>query len=263
LAAGCGRAAKSVGVETASEVGGESPTDTVSVFTLVGHSETGRKKWKVEGKTADLIGEIVNLSPVSSTSFGGVQVHLTSARGRFHRVRQDVYLEEDVVATTSDGVRFTTDTMDWDAEREKATTSDWVTMTRPGMTVLGKGAIGYPKKKWVRLEREVTVTLLGQNGKTVVTCDGPMEVDYGRNKARFWRNVLVRDAKGIIRSDRMDVRLDPETKQMQTATCLGHVEIHREKQTAYGLRAVYWQNPGRTRLTGHTRMVMLPTQEME
>ncbi|MBI3333032.1 MAG: LPS export ABC transporter periplasmic protein LptC [Candidatus Omnitrophica bacterium] len=235
----------------------EAGSETVSVFTLVGHTETGRRKWEIQGQTADLMDETVRLSPVSSTSFGEVNVHLTASNGTYQKVRQDVHLEEDVVVTTSDGARLITDTMDWSNARSVATTPDWVTVTRPGMTVVGLGAVGHPNKKQVRMEREITVTLLGQGGKTMVTCDGPMEVDYGRNKARFWRNVRVQDDKGVIQSDRMDVTLDPATKQIQTATCWGHVAIHRSTQVAYCHRAKYWQAAGRTRLAGHTRVVML------
>ena len=260
LASGCGKSSpQGPGGQSASTSGPQG--DSISAFTLVGHADDGRKKWEIQGQTANLLGETVHLSPVSATSFGNVNVHLTAERGQFHREAQDIHLEKDVIATTSDGARLTTDSFDWMAKLETGRTADWVTVTRPGMTVVGKGGIGYPKLKRLRLERQVTVTLKGEKGTTLVTCDGPMEVDYGRRRARFWRNVLVRDAKGFIRSDRMDVALEQETNRMEKATCWGHVEIHHEAQVAFCNRANYWQSPGRTRLLGHPKIVMLPENE--
>ncbi len=270
-------------------------TESVSTFTLVGHDPTGRKKWEVQGQTADLLGEMVHLSPVAATSYGDVTVHLTAKRGQFHKSKQDVHLEEEVVVTTSDGAKMTTDSLDWAAEKGMSTTSDWVTVTRPGMKVVGKGGVGFPKLKRIRLERQITVILQGKEGSragardfsglaagaaagavgsattrpgaarnveevTRVTCEGPMEVDYGRRKARFWRNVQVRDAKGYILSDRMDVTLDPAVNEIQRATFWGHVKIHRPPQMAAANRANYWKTGGRVRLAGHPRLVMVPQE---
>ncbi len=95
----------------------------------------------------------------------------------------------------------------------------------------------------------------------MVTCDGPMEVDYGRHKARFWRSVLVRDAKGTIRSDRMDVTLIPQTNQIDQAVFWGHVKIVHGPQSAFANRANYWQPQGRTSLIGHPKLVMVPEKE--
>ena len=240
------------------QVSEASQGDVISTFTLVGHSDTGRKKWEIHGKTADLMSETVVLSPVKAISFGNGEVTLTARTGRFKRMTQDVYLQEDVIAVTTDGARLTTDTFDWSAQRQMGTTPDWVTVTRPGMVLIGRGGVAFPNLKRVRLREEITLTLQGQGGKTVVTCDGPMEVDYGRSKARFWHNVKVRDARGVITSDRMDVEMDSKTKQLQEATFWGHVIIDHEMRTSHSNRAKYWQPNGRVLLTGHPRALMIP-----
>lgn len=238
-----------------------SQSDLVSTFTLVGHADNGRKKWEIQGETADLMAQVVHLSPVKAKAFGQTEITLTARDGWFHRESQDVELKTDVVVTTSDGAKLTTETFHWTGTRQTGKTSDWVTVTQPGMRVVGKGGFTHPKFKRVRLEREVTVTLTDRTGETVITCDGPMEVDYGRSKARFWRGVLVKDQKGTIRSDRMDVTLDPKTKQLDKASFFGHVTIHHENQSGFSHRANYWQSPGRTQLIGHPKLVMLPEDE--
>ena len=242
-------------------VPGRPVADVVSTFTLVGHTESGRKKWEVRGQTADLLADTVHLSPVSAKSFGKVEVHLTADRGQFNKANQDVHLQDNVVAVTSDGARLVTDSLDWVQTSETGTTRDPVTVTRPGMKAVGLGGVGRPKLKKVRLERDVTVTLEGQDGVTVITCDGPMEVDYGRHRARFFRNVLVRDAKGFVQADRMDVTLDSVTSRMEKATFWGHVEIHHGSEVAHSNRAEYWQPRGHVRLVGHPRLVMFTENE--
>jgi LPS export ABC transporter protein LptC len=237
--------------------------DAISTFMLVGHTETGRKKWQIEGETADLLNDRVDLSPVTATSFGEIEVHLTSEKGRFHKTTEDVHLEGNVVVTTSDEGKLTTETLDWTAKEETATTADWVTVTRPGITVVGLGGIGFPNLKKVRLDKQVTVTLAGEGGQTVVTCDGPMEVDYGKHLARFWENVRVEDAKGVVESDRLDVNLDQLTNQIEKATFWGNVKIQQEGQVAYAKRANYWQAEGRMRLSGNPKIVMAPSEEFE
>lgn len=241
----------------------------ISTFTLVGHTPTGRKKWEVQGQTANLMGDVVDLSPVLAKSFGQVEVTLTAKRGWFHRNSRDIDLEGDVVAVTSDGARLVTDTFRWKGDRETGRTHDWVTVTRPGMTVFGKGGVTFPRMKRVHLEKEVTVTLqqqgkeglpaAAQAGKTIVTCDGSMEVDYGRNKARFWRNVHVLDAKGLLRSDRMDVRFDRSSNQLLEVHCWGHVEMNdpQGKKSAVSDRAHSWRTIGRTLLFGHPKLAMV------
>jgi LPS export ABC transporter protein LptC len=229
--------------------------DVISSFTLMGNDRTGRKKWEIEGQTANLLAETVLLSPVTAKSFGKAQTTLTAARGKFQKQSRDVELKEDVIAVTSDGARLSTDTFFWSADRGMGRTSDWVTITRPGMVVAGKGGIGFPSLKKVKLEKEITVTLTGAKGKTVITCDGPMETDYGRGRIRFLKKVVVRDAQGTIHSDRMDVALDPKTNQIRRITCLGDVVIRQADRVSYADRADYWQPRGDVRLMGHPRIV--------
>ncbi len=235
---------------------GRPGADIISTFTLVGHTDSGRKKWEVQGQTADLLADTVHLSPVSAKSFGKVEVHLTADRGEFNKASQDVHLRGHVVAVTSDGARLVSDSLDWVQQTETGTTRDPVTVTRPGMKAVGLGGMGRPKLKRVRLDREVAVTLEGKDGVTVITCDGPMEVDYGRNRARFFRNVLVRDGKGFVQADRLDATLDSVTSRMDKATFWGHVEIHHGSEISHSNRAEYWQLRGHVRLTGHPRLVM-------
>ena len=230
--------------------------DVISTFQLVGHTDAGRKKWEVQGETADLMAENVDLSPVRATSYGQTEIHLSAQKGRFNKSSQNIHLAGDVVVTTSDAAELTTQSLNWVESRGEGSTEDWVRVTQPGITALGLGGTGYPKKKRVWLERRITVTLDDPKGKTVITCDGPMEVDYGRNKARFWKHVKVVDAKGEICSDRLDVAFDPRTHRMDKAVFWGHVVIDHGEEKARANRVNYWQLVERIQLMGHPKLVL-------
>ena len=260
LAAGCSKGALPP-TGAAPGLPGGPGTDVISAFSLAGHTDAGRKKWEVQGETADLMSEIVQLSPVRAISYGRVELHLSAQQGQFNKNTQNVHLEGDVVAVTSDGATMSTQSMDWLQEQGEGNTSDWVRVTRPGIIAVGLGGVGYPKLKRVRLQRSVQVTLEDVKGRTVVTCDGPMEVDYARHKARFWKNVHVLDAKGLIQADRMDVALDPKTNQIEKATFWGHVKIDHGEQVAYANRVNYWQPLGHIQLVGHPKLALIPEHE--
>ncbi len=257
LLAGCSKGAlPPTGGATGLPAPSGSGSDVISTFQLVGHTDAGRKKWEVQGETADLISEKVELSPVRATSYGQTEIKLSAQRGRFNKQTQDIHLFGDVVVTTSDQAELTTQSLSWVESRGEGSTEDWVRVTQPGMSALGLGGTGYPKLKRVWLERRITVTLTDPKGKTVITCDGPMEVDYGRHKARFWRNVKVVDSKGEIRSDRLDAAFDPKTNRMDKAVFWGHVVIDHGDEKARANRVNYWQPLERIQLVGHPRLIL-------
>ncbi len=261
LASGCSKSALPP-TGGATGLPGSGGGDVISTFKLVGHTDAGRKKWEVQGETADLLSDTVQLSPVRAVSFGQVQINLSAQKGFFNKKSQNVRLEGDVVAVTSDGGTLSTQSLDWYQDRQVGHTEDWVRVDRTGLVAIGLGGSGRPKVKQVRLERQVTVTLQDLKGKTVITCDGPLEVDYGRHKARFWRHVKVVDAQGTIRSDRLDVDFHPTTNQMEKAVFWGHVEIDHGSQKAHANRVNYFQPLGRIQMVGHPRL-LLATEGLE
>ena len=257
LLAGCSKGAlPPTGGATGLPAPSGSGSDVISTFQLVGHTDAGRKKWEVQGETADLMSETVELSPVRATSYGQTEIKLSAQRGRFSKTTHDSHLFGDVVVTTSDNAELTTQSLNWVESQGEGSTEDWVRVTQPGLSALGLGGTGYPRNKRVWLERRITVTLTDPKGRTVITCDGPMEVDYGRHKARFWRNVKVVDSKGEIRSDRLDVAFDPKTNRMDKAIFWGHVVIDHGDEKAHANRVNYWQLLERIQLVGHPRLIL-------
>ena len=120
-----------------------------------------------------------------------------------------------MVITTSSGSKLTTDSLDWDRKNQLVTTKDTVNIERGNMVTTASGARGEPNLKKVSLEKDVTVNINPDNEnkdkepgvkkKIVITCDGPLQIDYDKNIATFNKNVKVDTQDALIQSDMMDV----------------------------------------------------------
>ena len=243
----------------ASEEAAPAKQDEIQAFNLASFTDEGQKRWEVLGRTAHLTNAIIELVDVTATAYGEeANVTLTAREGTFDRENQHVELRQDVKAVTTEGTTLTTQTLNWDAEQQLASTTDWATVQRDAITVQGQGATGSPALKTVRFQEQVQVDV---QPATQITCRGPLEVDYERNRARFWRDVHVRDPRGEIWADRMDVRLDPKTRQLTEVQCWGHVRIKQQAQMARAHRAIYQQHTGKIMLIGHPRVAFSPGEE--
>lgn len=225
------------------------PGDAIQAFNLASYADDGRKRWEVLGTTADMADTAIRLTDVTATAFGDkTNVTVTAKEGTFDRERQHVDLRRDVKAVTTEGTTLTTQSMAWDADRQIASTPDWATVRRAGLTVQGQGATATPQLKAVRFQERVQVDI---HPSTTITCQGPLEIDYERHRARFRRAVHVRDPRGDVWADRMDVMLEPRTHRITQVRCWGHVVIRRETQVAHARRAEYEARTGVMVLVGH------------
>lgn len=256
--AGCGRSAPPAAPSAPPPAGtSASAGDQVETFTLASYGDDGRTRWQVLGQTADIVGELIALSDVTATTYGPkTTVTLTARDGTFNRQTQRVQLNHAVRAVTSDGTVMTTESLVWDAEQQAALSDVRTTVTRQDLVVQGDGAVGTPQLKRVRFLRRVRVEAAPS---TVVTCAGPLVVDYGRSRARFWRAVHVQDPRGEIWADRMDLRWHPTTHRIRDVQCWGHVRVRRPAQESRSARALYRQPDGLMVLIGHPQIMVRET----
>ncbi len=88
-------------------------------------------------------------------------------------------------------------------------------------------------------------------GATVITCDGPMEVDYGNNIIELKDNVIVRDPKMDMRADYMRVFFAADTRSINKVIAEGRVRFKKDDKQAKSKHAVYNGSDGSVVLTGH------------
>jgi len=268
----------------------EESDQQISGFSLVGYGERGKKSWDIAGKTADIFTDEVKLKDVDGNLYGQEEnVNLTAKTGNFNKKDGKVHLEKDVVITTSQGAKLTTDSMDWDRNKQLVTTEDKVNIAKDNMHIVATGAHGEPNLKKLALNKDVTVDINPtQNStakpeepsfkeKVTITCDGPLEIDYDKNIATFNKNVRVDRVDSQIYSDLMhlyfssgkDTRQAHKTpglmgnNKIDKIVALGHVRIVRGENTSYSEEAVYTASDRKITLLGRPKLVFYSTEDLK
>lgn len=228
-------------------------------FSLVGYEQGGKKKWEVEGKSADVMADVVNLTEVEAKTYGEeANVTLVADRGTFNRTSSDVHLESNVVATSTEGTTLTTDVLNWKNDEERVYTDKFVKVTRENMETTSTGAEARPNLKEVEFKKDVKVV----TGKpqTVITCDGPMEVNYGKNFAVFDNKVKVEDERGQLYCDKATAYYDSKMRQITKVVAQGNVKIVRGGSWTFSDEAVYLAKEEKVILTGSPKVVIYPEE---
>ncbi|MDO8661951.1 MAG: LPS export ABC transporter periplasmic protein LptC [Candidatus Omnitrophota bacterium] len=269
----------------------DQPSDQqIGDFSLSGYGDKGKKSWNIAGKTADIFTDEVKLKDVDGNLYGKDEdVNLTAKTGNFNKKDGKVHLEKDVVITTSKGAKLTTDSMDWDRNKQLVTTEDKVNIAKDNMNITGTGAHGEPNLKKLALNKDVTVDInptqssaaksdeLAVKDKVTITCDSSLEIDYEKNIATFNKNVLVDRGDSQIYSDIMHLYFSAgkDTKQADKTPGLmgnnkidkivaqGNVKIVRGENTSYSEEAVYTASDKKIVLSGRPKLVFYSTEDLK
>jgi LPS export ABC transporter protein LptC len=274
----------------------QTPDEMLSRFSVSGYTKGGKRQWKLEGKSADIGSEDIKLRDVTGRVYGkDTNMTVVADTGVLNRINNSVHLEKNVKVTGDDGSVLTTDYLDWDAQKQRLTSDAPVWIKRGLIEARGIGIIAQPVLNLVELKKDVTVEMVFDKevsnvsnnldlidtkkkitaGKmvpsTVITCDGALEVDYQNNLAVFNNNVKVKDNRGEIFADKMDVYFATQTdKSMQVegmegmaikkVVATGNVQIHRADNITYSQKAVYDTDTGKLILTGQPKLVIYSTE---
>ncbi len=267
-------------------------------FSLAGYGDRGVKAWDLAGKSADIFMDSVKLEDITGNLYAKEgDVRLTAEKGDFNKASGNVHLEQNVVIDTTSGAKLTTNSLDWDRKNQLVTTEEKVNIKKDNILTVATGAVGEPNLKKVMLQKDVKVdidptqdakngqALAGKN-KIVITCDGPLEVDYEKNIAVFKNNVLVDTNDNLIYSDIMHIYFvaSEENKgavskdsdnddgrpkdtfgamgsKIDRIVASGNVKIVRGENTSYSEEAVYSASDKRIVLSGKPKLVMYSTED--
>ncbi|MGA2774514.1 MAG: LPS export ABC transporter periplasmic protein LptC [Candidatus Omnitrophota bacterium] len=275
----------------------EEPANTdsgqqINDFSLSGYGEKGKKSWDVSGKSADIFNDVVKMNKVVGNMYGDDEnIKLTSERGDFNKAEGKVHLQDNVVITTSSGAKLTTDSLDWDRKAQFVSTKDLVNIQKDGMTLVAIGARGETNLKTVALEKNVRLDIdqqtKGESGltdeknKIIITCDGPLEIDYEKNVAVFKNNVKVERPDSVIYSDKMDVffirsresKAQDKKEEKKSSGIMsgskidrivarGNVKVTRGQNTSFSDEAVYSAADQKLILSGRPKLVIYSTEDL-
>lgn len=259
-------------------------------FSLAGFGEKGKKTWDLAGKSADIFNDVVKLKDIIGNMYGRDEdIRLTADRGDFNKTDGSVHLKQNVVITSSGGTRLTTPSLDWDRKNQVITTQDLVAIQRENMTAHGRGATVHTNSNEIDLEKEVKVDILpveeekqeagSPKDKTVITCDGPLHINYKENMATFNQNVKVERPDLTIFSDAMDVYFAMSSKSNESSSakdktpklmgtkinrinCRGNVKIVRDQNVSYSDEAIYSAAEKKVTLLGNPKLILYSTEDL-
>ncbi len=265
----------------------EKPTHKVYSFTFTKYTTEGQRELEIEGDSADIFSSVVNLSNVIAKAHAEESpVTITADSGVFDKATSKVHLRKNVVATTDTGARLLSPSLDIDPPAKTLETEDEAQVKKDNIDVVGTGAKGDSGLKQVQFRKNVTVVIQGEDdenplemtgaaeragasktqksSKTVITCDGPLDIDYENNIAHFHKNVVAIDARGKLSADLMDVYYNKAKKRVHKIVATGNVSIENpDGNTTYSDNVIYLAEEGRVILGGDPEAAYFTDSQFE
>ena len=248
--------------QSALKAAGKSVEDDVShrvySFSFSKYTTSGTKEIEIEGDSADVFTKNVILKNVIAKAYAEESpVTITADKGNIDKATSKIRLERNVVASTENGTRLLTETLDILPSKKMLETRAQAEVKRDNISVEGVGAQGDSRLKKVKFKKKVTVVVKNPESKTgtptVITCDGPLVVDYDKNIARFHDNVLAVDERGKLRADTMDVYYNKESRRVSKIVAVGNVVVENpDGNQTFSDNLTYLAEEGRIILGGDT-----------
>ena len=240
-----------------------SPSQEFEGFNLSGYTDSGEKSWDVKGDTAIFMGTMIEMTNIVAHAYGDQKMNVTAKTGTVDQKNGDMHLEKDVVMTSDTGARLTTNSLDWQREKDLVTTNDKVVLIDGKLMATGTGALAHPNLKTAQMNEDVTVKMKPESNtkagekSVIITCDGPMEIDQAKQQAVFNINVVAFQEGKELKADRIEVYFDQQSKQIKELVCLGHVAITMGGNTTYSEKAVYRQEDQKMVLSGRPKLILM------
>ncbi len=244
--------------ERAAEKPSEQRPQKVFSFSFTKYTPEGQREIEIEGDSADILSNNVQLMNVMAKAYAEeVPVTVTADRGEYEKKENKIHLEQNVVATTDDGTRLVTESLDMHPTNHIVETDLPTQVKKDNINVEGTGARADTRLKRVKFKKNVTVVVQNpedkETGPTTITCDGPLVVDYEKNIAHFKDNVVAQDSRGKLTADTMDVYYNRVSRRVSKIVAAGDVVIENpDGNKTYSDSVIYLADEGRIILGGDT-----------
>lgn len=247
---------------------GEVPHKLYS-FSFAKYTPEGEKQIEIEGDSANVLEKTVLLMNVVAKAYAEeTPVTITADQGNYDKEMNNVNLEKNVVATTENGTRLLTEQLRISPDKKTMETDVQAQVKKDNINVQGMGAAGDSNLKKVTFKKNVTVVVQDpsdpNNGPTVITCDGPLLIDYEKNIAHFKKNVVAQDNRGKLTADTMDVYYNRVSRKVAKIVALGNVVVENpDGNKTYSDSVVYMADEGKIILGGDTEALYFGGDESD
>ncbi|MFZ5801796.1 MAG: LPS export ABC transporter periplasmic protein LptC [Candidatus Omnitrophota bacterium] len=236
----------------------EELTHKVYSFSFSKYGNDGEKELEIEGDSANVLTRTVNLINIVAKAYAEeTPVTITADTGYYDKDKEKVFLHQNVVATTEDGTRLLTEELEIHPGSKSLETVQLAEVKKDNINIDGLGARGDSALKKVQFKKKVKVVVQDPENPdvppTVITCEGPLDIDYERNIAHFVDNVVAVDSRGTLTADKMDVYYNKEHKRVSKIIATGNVVVENpDGNKTYSDSVIYLAEEGRIILGGDT-----------
>ena len=235
--------------------------ERIKDFHISNYNEDGSPDWVVTGKEATVHETHVDIEDMEAKYYSKDDtIDIKSDKAKMNKEKMDVYLRDNVEIESTEGVTLETESLDWQRTDNKVNTEDWVEVKREDFQLKAKGLDGDTQLKKVDFKEKVHMQIPDKNGKdfTIITCKGPLEIEYNDGKAVFRDEVVVESSEGKMFSDKTTVFFDLENKKMKKMVAEGNVKIMRGENITFAKKATYFGEDGKIVLEGEPRLIYFP-----
>jgi LPS export ABC transporter protein LptC len=217
-------------------------------FNLNGYNNNGEKAWDVNGTKADITDSNIQITNVDANAYGSQQTNLTADHGTIDKTNGNVHLQDNVVITSKDrGTQMTTDTLDWNRNKDLVSTQDPVKIVDQQGEITGDGLTAHPNLKKAQINKNVKAKVHTQpQGEPddqiiTVTSDGPMQMNDTAMYAVFNTHVVAVEASTgrELHCDKMEIWFNQATKKIKKALCTGHVKAVQGPNVSFADQMIY------------------------
>lgn len=248
---------------------GPDNTHRMYTFSFSKYTPTGEKQIEIEGDSANILDQNVLLMNVVAKAYAEeTPVTITADKGDYDKGKNKIRLQKNVVATTENGTRLLTEELQIHPDEHLMETDLPAQVKKDNINVQGLGASGDSNLKKVKFKKNVTVVVQDpndtKNGPTVITCDGPLVVDYDKNIAHFNKNVVAQDTRGKLTADLMDVYYNKASRRVSKIAANGNVVIENpDGNKTYSDSVLYLADEGKIILGGDTEGLYYGGEKIE
>jgi LPS export ABC transporter protein LptC len=217
-------------------------------FNLNGYNNNGEKAWDVNGTKANISDTNIQITNVDANAYGSQQTNLTADHGTIDKTNGNVHLQDNVVITAKDrGTQMTTDTLDWNRNKDLVSTQDPVKIVDEQGVITGDGLMAHPNLKKAQINKNVKAKVHTQpQGEPddqiiTVTSDGPMQMNDATMYAVFNIHVIAIEASTgrELHCDKMEIWFNQVTKKIKKAICTGHVVAIQGPDISHADKMIY------------------------
>ncbi len=217
-------------------------------FNLNGYSSTGEKTWDVNGTKADISDVDIKITDVDANFYGKNNANLTANYGTINKTNGNIHLQNNVVVTALDrGTQMTTNTLNWNRDKDLVTTQDPVKIVDQQGVVTGQGLVAHPNLKKAQINQNVKAVVNtdpqepSESHIVTITSDGPMQMDQVKMYAVFKVHVIAIDTSTgrELHADKMEIWFDQATKHIKKAICTGHVKAIQGPNVSFADQMIY------------------------